>query len=61
MLVVSPHLFSRAVFKSCTIRILDLWFLIDDKDLEVSYVNHSLVKHVLDVGSAVRVRICALC
>ena len=35
MLVVSAHLISRAVFKSCTIRILDLWFLIDDKNLEV--------------------------
>jgi hypothetical protein len=27
-------------------------FLIDDKNLEVSYVNHSLVKHVLEAGSA---------
>ena len=52
ILVVSAHLVSRAVFKSCTILIFDLWFLIDDKNLEVSYGNHSLVKHVLEAGSA---------
>jgi hypothetical protein len=59
MLVVSPHLISRAVFKShiqelhhTHTRSLVLEFLIDDKNFEVSYVNHSLVKHVLEAGSA---------